>query len=247
MGGNASSVRWFRPAWRVRSGHARGAAQFGSRRRAGGGAEVRGAQANGRAGRSAVRPRARPGGFRPADRPGPEPTVPGVRSPAAPVMARSSVRSCTPAARPRAAFQGARRARCRSAGSGPVGRGSPGRPGRPAGLASGRPSSYWWRCGPRGGGRRSALWLTGVRAARVRRPRPGFRLHSGESIWQVLGCRPSAVPGAVGGTDRELNDLGSPSVRGGESVLSPIGDFRFTHASWLDNVAYPYILWLHGL
>jgi hypothetical protein len=68
------------------------------------------------------------------------------------------------------------------------------------------------------------LLADGVRAARVPEATAPVQVHSGESIWQVARrAAPSADPGAVAARIVELNDLGSPSVRGGEVLLSPIG------------------------
>jgi hypothetical protein len=68
------------------------------------------------------------------------------------------------------------------------------------------------------------LLADGVRAARVPEATGLVQVHSGESIWQVARrAAPSADPGAVAARIVELNDLGSPSVRGGEVLLSPIG------------------------
>ena len=157
--------------------------------------------------------------------PGPEPAGPGraARRPA-PVMARSSVRSCAPAAR--------RALPARGSAARPV-------PVRPAPVRLG--------AARRVGRARSAGWMSaaqfvlvavvaavvvgalglladGVRAARVPDATALVQVHSGESIWQVARrAAPSADPGAVAARIVELNDLGSPSVRGGEVLLSPIG------------------------
>jgi hypothetical protein len=68
------------------------------------------------------------------------------------------------------------------------------------------------------------LLSSGVREARVPSATGLVRVHAGESLWQVAGrVAPSADPGAVAARIVELNRLGSPSVRGGALVLSPIG------------------------
>jgi hypothetical protein len=68
------------------------------------------------------------------------------------------------------------------------------------------------------------LLADGVRAARVPEATGLVQVHPGESIWQVARrAAPSADPGAVAARIVDLNDLGSPSVRGGEVLLSPIG------------------------
>jgi hypothetical protein len=71
-----------------------------------------------------------------------------------------------------------------------------------------------------------ALGLLGdvVRAVRVPATTGVVQVHAGESIWQVARrVAPSADPGAVAARIVELNDLGSPSVRGGQVLVSPIG------------------------
>lgn len=71
-----------------------------------------------------------------------------------------------------------------------------------------------------------ALGLLGdvVRAARVPATTGLVQVHAGESLWQVARrVAPSADPGAVAARIVELNDLGSPSVRGGQVLVSPIG------------------------
>ena len=71
-----------------------------------------------------------------------------------------------------------------------------------------------------------ALGLLGdvVRAARVPAATGLVQVHAGESIWQVARrVAPSADPGAVAARIVELNGLGSPSVRGGQVLVSPIG------------------------
>jgi len=226
MGGNASSVRV------VPAGVAGqvpvtppGAAQFGSR------AELEAAPRSGRTGERVERPvgGSAPGSSRrvPARRigPGPEPTGPGrsARRPA-PVMARSSVRSCTPAARRALPSRGSaarpvpvRPAPARLVAARRVGR------ARPAGLAS---AAQFVLVAVVAAVVVGALGLLadGVRAARVPEATGLVQVHSGESIWQVARrAAPSADPGAVAARIVELNDLGSPSVRGGEVVLSPIG------------------------
>ena len=71
-----------------------------------------------------------------------------------------------------------------------------------------------------------ALGLLGdvVRSARVPAATGVVQVHAGESIWQVARrAAPSADPGAVAARIVELNDLGSPSVRAGQVLVSPIG------------------------
>jgi hypothetical protein len=71
-----------------------------------------------------------------------------------------------------------------------------------------------------------ALGLLGdvVRSARVPAATGVVQVHAGESIWQVARrVAPSADPGAVAARIVELNDLGSPSVRAGQVLVSPIG------------------------
>ncbi|HEX4250557.1 MAG TPA: LysM peptidoglycan-binding domain-containing protein [Pseudonocardia sp.] len=63
-----------------------------------------------------------------------------------------------------------------------------------------------------------------VRTARVPSATGMVQVHAGESLWQVARrVAPSADPGAVAARIVELNDLGSPSVRSGQVVVSPIG------------------------
>jgi hypothetical protein len=71
-----------------------------------------------------------------------------------------------------------------------------------------------------------ALGLLGdvVRSARVPAATGVVQVHAGESIWQVARrVAPSADPGAVAARIVELNGLGSPSVRAGQVLVSPIG------------------------
>ena len=167
--------------------------------------------------------------------PGPEPTGPGrAARRSAPVMARSSVRSCAPTARRPLPARG-------SAARGSAARGSAARP-VPVRPAPVRPVAPRRVARARSAGVVSVvqfvlvavaaavvvgalgLLADGVRAARVPEATGLVQVHSGESIWQVARrAAPSADPGAVAARIVELNDLGSPSVRGGEVLVSPIG------------------------
>jgi hypothetical protein len=63
-----------------------------------------------------------------------------------------------------------------------------------------------------------------VREARVPENTGLVRVHPGESLWKVARrTAPSADPGAVVARIARLNDLGSPTVRDGEVLVSPVG------------------------
>jgi hypothetical protein len=67
------------------------------------------------------------------------------------------------------------------------------------------------------------LLADGARAARVPSLTGSVQVRADESLWQVARrAAPSADPGAVVARIVELNDLGSPTVRGGQVLLSPI-------------------------
>ncbi|WP_331533521.1 LysM peptidoglycan-binding domain-containing protein [Pseudonocardia sp.] len=63
-----------------------------------------------------------------------------------------------------------------------------------------------------------------VRAGRVPEATTVVRVAPAESIWQVARrVAPSADPGDVAARIVELNQLGSPSVRAGQQLVSPTG------------------------
>jgi hypothetical protein len=68
------------------------------------------------------------------------------------------------------------------------------------------------------------LLADAARSARVPSAIAPVRVEVGESLWQVARrTAPSADPEVVAARIVELNDLGSPSVRPGQVLLSPIG------------------------
>jgi hypothetical protein len=68
------------------------------------------------------------------------------------------------------------------------------------------------------------LLADAARSARVPSATALVRVEVGESLWQVARrAAPSADPEVVAARIVELNDLGSPSVRPGQVLLSPIG------------------------